>query len=190
MHWDGYRAEQTDFSAFDRNRLLWDAEAQGDSLRFSDDQTVLHSYRFLFGMNAKDGAVRWAFANPRQTLMASDLVDQLVLYVAQDGEIGGLTSQAGAKVFSQRLSLKPGQQVLGASFDAAGLAVPTTELAKAEPVLSVLRGIIFDRDSSFLSVKSFAVQALGGGAGQGSGGGASAGDHGGRHADGDCAHGG
>jgi hypothetical protein len=25
----------------------------------------------------------------------------------------------------------------------------------------VLRGIIFDRDSSFLSVKSFAVQALG-----------------------------
>ncbi len=161
MHWDGYRAEQTDFSAFDRNRLLWDAEAQGDSLRFSDDQTVLHSYRFLFGMNAKDGTVRWAFANPRQTLMASDLVDQLVLYVAQDGEIGGLTSQAGAKVISQRLSLKPGQQVLGASFDAAGLAVPTTELGKAEPVLSVLRGIIFDRDSSFLSVKSFAVQALG-----------------------------
>lgn len=161
LHWDGYRAEQTDFSAFDRNRLLWDAEAQGDRVRFSDDQTVLHSYRFLFGMNAKDGGVRWAYANPRQTLMASELSDQLVMYVAQDGEIGGLLRQTGAKVLSRRLTLKPGQNVIGASFDTAGLAAPATEIAKAEPVLDVLRGIIFDRDSSFLSVKSFAVQALG-----------------------------
>lgn len=167
LHWDGYRAEQTDFSAFDRNRLLWDVDAQGDKVRFVDDQTVLHSYRFLFGMNAKDGAVRWAYANPRQTLMASELSGDLVLYVAQDGEIGGLRKDSGSKVLSRRLSLRPGQNVIGASFDTAGLAAPTTEVAKAEPVLNVLRGIIFDRDSSFLSVKSFAVQALGSIPGQG-----------------------
>ena len=167
LHWDGYRAEQTDFSAFDRNRLLWDVDAQGDKVRFADDQTVLHSYRFLFGMNAKDGAVRWAYANPRQTLMASDLSGDLVLYVAQDGEIGGLRKDSGSKVLSRRLGLKPGQNVIGASFDTAGLSAQGAELAKAEPVLDVLRGIIFDRDSSFLSVKSFAVQALGAIPGQG-----------------------
>ncbi len=161
LHWDGYRPEQTDFSAFDRNRLLWDAEQQGSALHFTDDQTVLHSYRFLFGMNAQDGTVRWAYANPQKTLMASELSGDLVLYVAQDGEIGGLLRKGGSKVLSQKLGLKPGQHVLGASFDTAGLATPATELAKAEPVLDVLRGIIFDRDSSFLTVKSFAVQALG-----------------------------
>jgi len=161
LHWDGYRPEQTDFSAFDRNRLLWDAEQQGNALHFTDDQTVLHSYRFLFGMNAQDGTVRWAYANPQKTLMASELSGDVVLYVAQDGEIGGLLRKAGSKILSQKLSLKPGQHVLGASFDTAGVAAPATEIAKAEPVLDVLHGIIFDRDSSFLSVKSFAVQALG-----------------------------
>jgi HEAT repeat protein len=99
--------------------------------------------------------------------MASDLSGDLVLYVAQDGEIGGLRKDSGSKVLSRRLGLKPGQNVIGASFDTAGLSAQGAELAKAEPVLDVLRGIIFDRDSSFLSVKSFAVQALGAIPGQG-----------------------
>lgn len=161
LHWDGYRPEQSDFSAFDRNRLLWDAEEKDGAVRFAGDQTVLHSYRFLFGMDAQNGQVRWAYPHSRVTLMASEVAGDTLLYVAQDGEIGGLRKQTGAKVASQKLSLKPGQVVIGASFDAAGFQAPGQDLAKPQPVLEVLRGIVFDRDSSFLSVKNFAVQAMG-----------------------------
>lgn len=161
LNWDGYRAEQVDFSAFDRNRLLWDAELQGDKLHFRDDQAVLHSYRFLFAMDTTSGAVRWAYAQPRQNLMASDINDRAVLFAAQDGELGALDRATGAKLLSQRLTLKPGQQVLGGVFDAAGFAPSTASAQPPRPVLEVLRDIVFDRDSSFLSVKTFAVQALG-----------------------------
>lgn len=162
LNWDGYRAEQTDFSAFDRNRLLWDTDSEGGKLRFRDSQAVLHSYRFFFGVNTDSGAVKWAYAQPRQNLMASEMNDQVVLYAAQDGELGALARQSGAKLLSQRLQLKPGQHVLGATFDVEGFAPSATAAAQPASVLEVLRGIIFDRDSSFLSVKSFAVQALGG----------------------------
>jgi hypothetical protein len=161
LHWDGYRAEQTDFSAFDRNRLLWDAELSGDKLRFRGDQAVLHSYRFLFAMDTNSGAMRWAYAQPRQNLMASDMNERTVLFAAQDGELGALDRASGAKIMSRRLGLKPGQVVLGGIFDAAGFAPTGGEVQAARPVLEVLRDIIFDRDSSFLSVKTFAVQALG-----------------------------
>lgn len=161
LNWDGYRAEQVDFSAFDRNRLLWDAELVGDKLHFRDDQAVLHSYRFLFAMDTTSGAVRWAYAQPRQNLMASDINDRAVLFAAQDGELGALDRATGAKLLSQRITLKPGQQVLGGVFDAAGFAPSTEGAQPPRPVLEVLRDIVFDRDSSFLSVKTFAVQALG-----------------------------
>lgn len=162
LNWDGYRAEQTDFSAFDRNRLLWDTEGEGSKLRFRDSQAVLHSYRFFFAVDTDKGAVKWAYAQPRQNLMASEMNDQVVLYAAQDGELGALSRTSGAKLLAQRLQLKTGQHVLGASFDAEGFAPTAAGAAAPEPVLQVLRGIIFDRDSSFLSVKTFAVQALGG----------------------------
>lgn len=161
LHWDGYRAEQTDFSAFDRNRLLWDAEVTADKVRFRGDQAVLHSYRFLFALDTNSGAMRWAYAQPRQNLMASDMNERAVLFAAQDGELGALDRGTGAKVMSRKLGLKPGQVVLGGVFDAAGFAPSGGETVAARPVLEVLRDIIFDRDSSFFSVKTFAVQALG-----------------------------
>jgi hypothetical protein len=163
LNWDGYRAEQTDFSAFDRNRLLWDADVENGKLHFRNGQAVLHSYRFFFAVDTDKGGVRWAYAQPRQNLMASDMNDQVVLYAAQDGELGALARNSGVKLLTQRLQLKAGQHVLGASFDSEGFAPPTpANAAQPAPVLDVLHGIIFDRDSSFLSVKTFAVQALGG----------------------------
>lgn len=166
LNWDGYRPEQTDFSAFDRNRLLWDTDGEGGKLHFRDNQAVLHSYRFFFAVDTDKGAVKWAYAQPRQNLMASDMNAEVVLFAAQDGELGALSRSSGTKVMSRRLQLKPGQHVLGASFDAEGFTPAAAGAAPPEPVLQVLHGIIFDRDSSFLSVKTFAVQALGGIAGK------------------------
>jgi hypothetical protein len=183
LHWDGYRAEQADFSAFDRNRLLWTGTEKGQDFALVDDLFILHSYRFLFAMDqpqklaapALAGQVavkiRWAFAEPRQNIMASDQTGAAVVFVAQDGELGALDNRTGKRTFTQRLALSPGQQVLGATFDAAGFAptAPTpTPAEKTEKtdkdapsdLLSVLHGIIFDRDSSFIAVKTFAVQAV------------------------------
>lgn len=170
LSWDGYRPEQTQFSAFDRNRLLWDAATQADAASgkpagFTDGQAVLHSYRFFFNVETTGGRVRWAYAHPRQNIMSSELARDSVLFVAQDGELGALDRKSGARVFSGRLELKPGQQVLGATFDTAGgtlqLASRGADSKALPPVLDVLHSIIFDKDSSFISVKLFAVQTLG-----------------------------
>jgi outer membrane protein assembly factor BamB len=161
LNWDGYRPEQIEFSAFDRNRLLWDAEQSGEQLRFTGGEAVLHSYRFFFAVDTEKGGLSWAYAQPRNNLMASDLVGNVVLYAAQDGELGALDKKTGGKLLTQKLTLPAGQQVLGATFDAVGYAPSTAQAQRATPLLDVLHNIIFDRDSSFLSVKSFAVQALG-----------------------------
>ncbi len=162
LNWDGYRPEQAYFGALDRNRLLWEGALQGDHrLEFRDHQVIWHSYRFFFSVHTGGGAVRWAYAHPRQNLMASELTDKNVLFVAQDGEIGALDRNTGARIFEKRVTLKPGQQVLGATFAASGFAPSAAATPAAVAALpSVLHEIIFDKDSSFLSVKLFAVQAL------------------------------
>lgn len=174
LNWEGYRAEQVGFSAFDRNRLLWEGERQGEKLGFRDGQAVLHSYRFFFGVqvggalqnaSATDagGAVRWAYAQPRQNVMASELSADAVLFVTQDGELGALDRKTGSRLFTEHLKLQPGQQVIGATFDAATWSPPPQKSADEKPMTlrEALHGIIFDKDSSFISVKLFAVQALG-----------------------------
>jgi len=162
LNWDGYRSEQANFSAFDRNRLLWEGEPTAGKLGFRDGQAVLHSYRFFFGVNTEGGAVRWAYTQPRHNVMASDLSEQAVLFVAQDGELGALDRKSGTRLLSERIQLKPGQQVIGATFDAAGFAATGRGAPQPQaPLLETLHGIIFDKDSSFVSVKLFAVQALG-----------------------------
>lgn len=161
LNWEGYRAEQANFSAFDRNRLLWEGELQGDKLGFREGQAVLHSYRFFFGVDTSGGAVRWAYAQPRHNVMSSDLSSDAVLFVAQDGELGALDRKSGGRLLTARVELKPGQQVLGATFDAIGYSVGQRTAQPAAPLLEALHGIIFDKDSSFVSVKLFAVQALG-----------------------------
>lgn len=161
LHFDGYRPEQLQFSAFDRNRLLWDVEPQGETVRFQDGQAILHAYRFVFDVETVGGKVRWAYAHPRHNIMSSDLTGDAVWFIAQDGELGMLDRKTGARTLAERIELKPGQQVLGAAFDvAAGLPGRGTPQA-TKPVLDVLHSIIFEKDSSFLSVKTFAVQSLG-----------------------------
>ncbi|MCS6913361.1 MAG: PQQ-binding-like beta-propeller repeat protein [Myxococcales bacterium] len=160
LYWDGYRPEQVDFSAFDRNRLLWSPERKGEGLAFRGGVMVLHSYRFFFAVESESGRIRWAYAQPRHNIMASDETGGAVVFVTQDGEVGALDLASGAKVMSHKIPLQPGQQVLGATFDAAGFAPPLPEGTQTPAVLSVLHDIIFDRDSSFIAVKTFAVQAV------------------------------
>jgi hypothetical protein len=158
-HWDGYQLAQSDYSAFDRNRLLWRAEPRGGSIGFSDDLAILHSYRYFFAFDAKAGRIRWAYSHPRVDVVASEDVGPAVVFVSADGDLGTLDTKSGRAYVAQKTGLK----VLGATFDAEGLSAgaPTDGAAQPDPLATTLEQIIWDPDARFTAVKVFATSALG-----------------------------
>jgi hypothetical protein len=156
--WDGYELAQADYTAFDRNRLLWRAEPQAGNVAFHDDAVVLHSYRYFFAFDARQGKLRWAYAHPRMDLVAADDVGPSVVFASVDGDIGVIDAKTG----ELRGAQKTGLRLTGVTFDADGYAgsVGTASAEKID-VIQTLSGIIWDRDARFTAVKVFAVDALG-----------------------------
>ncbi len=154
-YWDGYELAQADYSAFDRNRLLWRAKPISDGVAFQDDLAILHTYRYFFGFDAKSGKLRWAYANPRVDVVSADDVGPSVVFASVDGQVGALDTATGAV----RVAHKTGLRIAGASFDADGFAGGSSA-AKAD-VLKTLEQIIWDPDARFTAVKVFAVGAIG-----------------------------
>ncbi len=154
-YWDGYQLAQSDYSAFDRNRLLWRGEPRGGTAAFHDDAAILHSYRYMFAFDAKGGKLRWAYAHPRTDLVAADDVGPSVVFASVDGDVGVLDAHNG----SVRMTVKTGLKLSGATFDADGF----TGGKDGEPtdVVQTLNSIIWDHDARFTAVKVFAVDALG-----------------------------
>ena len=73
FYWyDLYRPEQAQYSAIDRNHILWRVAVEGDRARFRDDTVVVHDYRFLFGFDATSGALRWAYSHPEDAVASTD----------------------------------------------------------------------------------------------------------------------
>jgi outer membrane protein assembly factor BamB len=83
VYWfDLYRPEQGDYSALDRNRILWRMTPSG-AARFRDDLAFVHNYRFFFGFDARTGALKWAYNHPATEAVASaDLGDALAFVTA------------------------------------------------------------------------------------------------------------
>ena len=68
VYWfDLYRPEQGDYSALDRNRILWRMTPAGDA-RFRDDLAFVHNYRFFFGFDARTGARTFAAKLPGEVV--------------------------------------------------------------------------------------------------------------------------
>jgi hypothetical protein len=158
-YWDGYQLAQSDYSAFDRNRLLWRAEGR-DGVSFMDDAAFVYSYRYLFAIDAKKGQLRWAWVHPRVDVVSADDAGPAIVFAAQDGDVGVIDTKTGA----QRASFKTGLRLWGASFDAEGWNPPAG--GEAPQVQKALESIIWDRDARFTAVKVFAVTALGAQAGK------------------------
>jgi hypothetical protein len=154
-YWDGYQLAQTDYSAFDRNRLLWRAEARGDTIGFHGDAAYLHSYRYFFALDAKSGRLRWAYAHPRVDMVSADDVGPVLLFASADGEVGAVDAKTGAV----RLRQKTGLRLAGATFDAEGFEGGA--VTETPSVLGTLQQIVWDRDSRFTAVKIYAVTAIG-----------------------------
>lgn len=156
--WDAFDPVQADYSAYDRNRILWRAQPAGRELGFSGDRVVVHTYRFFFGFEAKSGALAWAYSHPRMDVVSSAHVGPVIGFVSMGGGIGALDPTSGKRVYAARIEA----QLLGATFDADGWAPAdaSADDSQGAATATVLASIANDRDARFEDVKGFAVSAL------------------------------
>ncbi|HXJ20343.1 MAG TPA: PQQ-binding-like beta-propeller repeat protein [Polyangia bacterium] len=157
--YDFYRPEQTEYSAIDRNRVLWRIDVNGARTQFRDGLAFVHDYRFFFAFDAGSGALRWAYSSPADAIASAD-TGNAILYATVDGEIDALDPRTGARVYQASL---PGEMVRGATFDADWFTPsPGAESAARPPdTTATLTGIIADPDQRFPALKLFAVEELG-----------------------------
>ena len=155
---DLYRAGEGDYSAIDRNRLLWRLDVEGARVRFADGLVVAHSFRFFFGLDAATGKLRWAHNHPREDAVASDRVGANVLYLAADGELGAVDARSGRLVWKGQIPA--GGVVRGATLDAEGWAPEANVKGGDQSLAHALASILWDPDKRFQEVKQYAVDEL------------------------------
>lgn len=153
---DAFDPVQATYSAYDRNRILWDAHREGRALRFDGDRVVVHTYRFFFGFDAGSGALAWAFSHPRNDVIGSAHLGNAIAFCSSAGQLGALDPATGARTYQAKVS----GTIIGVTFDADGWT-PGEKVAAPEPVATVLAAIARDPDARFDDVKRFAVAALG-----------------------------
>jgi hypothetical protein len=157
VYWfDLYHPEQNDYSALDRNRILWRMTPDGEA-RFRDDLAFVHNFRFFFGFDARTGALQWAYNHPRTEAVSSAHVGNVLVFVTADGELGALDAHTGGRLFEGHL---PGDVVRGATFDAEGWAPRGAKAGDAVSLSETLSTIVWDPDRRFWDVKMFAIEEL------------------------------
>jgi outer membrane protein assembly factor BamB len=155
---DHYRPEQNEYSALDRNRVLWRITVADGRPLFRDGLAFVHDYRFFFAFDAKTAALRWAYVSPEDAVASTD-TGHAILFATATGDIVALDPSTGARIYQAGLS---GDVVRGATFDAEGFTPPATSAAGAPPdLLGSLTAIIADPDQRFPALKLFAIEELG-----------------------------
>lgn len=154
-HWDAFDPIQAGYSAYDRNRVLWDAKAEGDKLAFTNDLVTVQTYRFFFGFAADSGELKWAYSHPRVDIVASAQLGSTIGIASMLGEIGALDATTGARTYEAKVK----GQFIGGTFDAAGWS-PSGGSGQTTSTAAALAAIARDRDARFNDVKKFAVTAL------------------------------
>jgi outer membrane protein assembly factor BamB len=156
--WDGYNASLSFYTAYDRNRLLWQLDPQ--AAHFQGDTIFVHNYRFFFAFDTtvtdpKKSALRWAYSYPRHDVVASTHTGKALVLVTDDGHLIVLDPSTGATVLKEALKVS----VLGATFDAMGYGAEGGG-GKQTPLRNALTEIIWDPDRRFGAVKLFCVEEL------------------------------
>jgi len=155
---DLYRPGELDYSAIDRNRLLWRLEVSGPKVRFSDGLVVAHTFRFFFGLDVQSGRLRWAYNHPREDVVASDRIGGRIVLVAADGGLGAIDVRTGRPTWQAQIPA--GGVVRGATLDAEGWVPEDNVKSREESLAHNLAGILWDPDKRFQEVKQYAVDEL------------------------------
>ena len=164
--WRGYDASQLSYSAYDRNRLLW----QGLS---ATEAIVHHHHRFLFAYQEVAGAtpqLQWVYRHPKHDLVMS-AIDSDNQLVAVD-ESGAILQLKPLSLSSKRSAIaRPyafGKAVIGATYSpevAVGQGAADPSFASAQPaakgrLIEELVAIVGDPDRRYRKVKLFALDQL------------------------------
>jgi outer membrane protein assembly factor BamB len=156
-HFDAFNPIMAGYSAYDRNRILWRADAKDGKLGFRDGLATVFSFRFFFAFDAQSGELKWAHQHPRYDIVSVEHTGTAIVYTSVEGEIGALDPQTGARLFEKKL----GMRVTGATFDADGFHKKASAKDSAAGTVAALAGILVNKDTRFGAVKLFAVSALG-----------------------------
>ncbi|HLK92822.1 MAG TPA: hypothetical protein VKZ18_23215, partial [Polyangia bacterium] len=156
--YDHYHPEQSEYSALDRNRVLWRVAAAEGHPQFRDGLAFVHDYRFFFAFDAASAALRWAYVSPDDAIGSAD-TGRAILFATASGELGALDPITGARIYRAQL---PGEVIRGVTFDADGFAPSGGASASTPPdLLGALTTIIADPDQRFPALKLFAIEELG-----------------------------
>ncbi len=159
-HNDMYRPAEVDYSALDRNRLLWRATPQGEASAFARGAVVVHNFRFFFAIDAASGGLRWAYNQPRTDAISSAHTGPAILFVTTDGTFKTLDANSGAVTYQATLAGPDALAVTGATFDADGFG-PGTGGSQTDPnLVNTLASILWDPDRRFTDVRMFALEEL------------------------------
>lgn len=154
-HWDGFDPIQSGYSAYDRNRILWNGSAKDDSFAFANNIAVVQAYRFFFGFDTESGDLKWAYNHPRVDIVASSNLGSSLGVVSMSGTIGALNPATGEQMYQAAIK----GQIVGGTFDAVGWA-PSEQIGDSGSTAAALASIARDRDARFNDIKKFAVTAL------------------------------
>ena len=159
-HHDMYRPAENDYSAIDRNRLLWRVQPTGVTARFTDNAVVVHNFRFFFSLDAGSGALRWAFNQLRTDAISSEHTGSSVVFATSEGTLKALDAASGRQTYELPLPGAGTINILGASFDADGFAPAGPGVGGESSLAQTLSSIIWDPDKRFTDVRMFALEEL------------------------------
>ncbi len=161
-HRDMYRAFEGDYSAVDRNRVLWRVNVGGATPTFSGGAVVVHHFRFFFSFDAATGALRWAYREPRADIVAAEHLGARIVFVTSDAEVGSVDAATGGLIFRTSIKALAGQpwSLRGATFDAEGFSGVGGSTTKARALADVLAEVAWENDTRFSEAKVFAVSEL------------------------------
>jgi len=157
--WDGYNAALSGYTAYDRNRLMWQLDPKGTG--FLNNTIFVHNYRFFFAFDTsvkdpRQSALRWAYAYPRHDAVASVHTGSSLVLVTDNGHLIVLDPRTGVELMKDELKVA----VKGVTFDANGFAPSAPATASPPDLRQSLTQIIWDPDRRFGAVKLFCVDEL------------------------------
>jgi outer membrane protein assembly factor BamB len=160
--WDGYNTALSNYTAYDRNRLLW--QAAPTKKNFLKDTVFIHHYRFFFALDStatKNNSLpklRWAYSYPRHDIVASTFTGDNLLLITAHGHLLVLDPRNGYPLLEKALKMR----VKGAAFDVQGykLTAATAHPPRKIDLRQSLKTVIWDPDRRFSDIKLFCVNEL------------------------------